>query len=54
MIRSRLLERLLMSKQRSPPQHIKIAYLGKILDEKQSLMAQGWQEGHVLNALVFN
>ncbi|KAI4267883.1 MAG: hypothetical protein LQ337_008142 [Flavoplaca oasis] len=32
---------------------IKIAYLGKIFKEGESLQAQGWREGHVVNALVF-
>ena len=32
---------------------VKIAYLGKVLKEGETLMAQGWQEGHVVNALVF-
>ena len=32
---------------------IKIAYLGKILKENETLPAQGWREGHVVNALVF-
>ncbi|KAK2774637.1 hypothetical protein FQN53_003528 [Emmonsiellopsis sp. PD_33] len=31
---------------------VRIAYLGKMLEEKQSLLAQGWKEGHVVNALV--
>lgn len=31
---------------------IRIAYLGKILDEKTSLAEQGWKEGHIVNALV--
>ncbi|RMZ80385.1 hypothetical protein DV738_g2780, partial [Chaetothyriales sp. CBS 135597] len=31
---------------------VRIAYLGHILDEKQSLSDQGWKEGHVVNALV--
>lgn len=31
---------------------VKIAYLGHILDEKQSLEEQGWQQGHVIQALV--
>ncbi|RQM05744.1 hypothetical protein DH86_00004116, partial [Scytalidium sp. 3C] len=35
------------------PKRIKIAYLGKILKENQSLVAQGWSEDHVVNALVF-
>ncbi|MCJ1314270.1 hypothetical protein MMC25_007950 [Agyrium rufum] len=32
---------------------IRLAYLGKILKENESLSAQGWREGHVVNALVF-
>ncbi|KAH8808313.1 ubiquitin domain-containing protein [Xylogone sp. PMI_703] len=35
------------------PKRIKIAYMGKILKENQSLLAQGWNEDHVVNALVF-
>lgn len=31
---------------------IKIAYLGKILDDKLTLIDQGWKEGHVVNALI--
>ncbi len=33
---------------------IRIAYMGKILQENASLMDQGWKQGHVVNALVFN
>jgi hypothetical protein len=36
----------------SPSLTIRIAYLGKILNEKDTLEAQGWKEGHVINALV--
>ncbi|MCJ1252539.1 hypothetical protein MMC24_000345 [Lignoscripta atroalba] len=32
---------------------VKIAYLGKILKDSETLLAQGWREGHVVNALVF-
>lgn len=35
-----------------PKAKIKIAYLGKILDDKLTLMDQGWKEGHVVNALI--
>jgi hypothetical protein len=28
--------------------------MGKILKDGSSLEAQGWQDGHVINALVFN
>ena len=31
---------------------VKIAYLGRILSEGDTLQAQGWQEGHVINVLV--
>ncbi|KAG9232061.1 ubiquitin domain-containing protein [Amylocarpus encephaloides] len=37
----------------SPPKSIRIAYLGKILRDNQSLIAQGWKDDHVVNALVF-
>ncbi|RYP16305.1 hypothetical protein DL765_005211 [Monosporascus sp. GIB2] len=33
---------------------IRLAYMGKILKENSSLQAQGWQKGHIVNALVFN
>ena len=33
---------------------VRIAYMGKMLKESESLHAQGWQEGHVVNALVFS
>ncbi|KAK0743424.1 hypothetical protein B0T18DRAFT_392208 [Schizothecium vesticola] len=33
---------------------IRIAYMGKILREGSSLTDQGWKQGHVVNALVFN
>lgn len=36
-----------------PKTKIKIAYLGKILKENETLLAQGWREGHVVNVLVF-
>ncbi|KAL9594670.1 MAG: hypothetical protein Q9219_006908 [cf. Caloplaca sp. 3 TL-2023] len=32
---------------------IRIAYLGKILKDGETLEAQGWGQGHVINALVF-
>ncbi|KAI9804294.1 MAG: hypothetical protein M1833_007101 [Piccolia ochrophora] len=32
---------------------VRIAYMGKILKEGEPLQAQGWREGHVVNALVF-
>ncbi|KAI5862640.1 hypothetical protein GGS23DRAFT_597433 [Durotheca rogersii] len=33
---------------------VRIAYMGKILKENTSLQGQGWKNGHVVNALVFN
>ncbi|KAL9109355.1 MAG: hypothetical protein Q9227_005985 [Pyrenula ochraceoflavens] len=33
-------------------QRIRIAYLGKILNEKKTLESQNWKEGHVVNAMV--
>jgi hypothetical protein len=37
-----------------PDKKIRIAYMGKILQEGSPLMAQGWKQGHVINALVFS
>ncbi|KAK0722035.1 hypothetical protein B0T26DRAFT_199604 [Lasiosphaeria miniovina] len=33
---------------------IRVAYMGKILKENSPLLVQGWKQGHVVNALVFN
>jgi hypothetical protein len=33
---------------------IRIAYMGKILEDGSPLMTQGWKQGHVINALVFS
>ncbi|KAI9851649.1 MAG: hypothetical protein M1838_003118 [Thelocarpon superellum] len=32
---------------------IRIAYMGRILKDGETLASQGWHEGHVVNALVF-
>lgn len=32
---------------------VKLAYMGKMLDEGKTLAQNGWREGHVVNALVF-
>ncbi|KAK3318902.1 hypothetical protein B0H66DRAFT_533408 [Apodospora peruviana] len=37
-----------------PTKKVRIAYMGKILKENTSLQVQGWKQGHVVNALVFN
>ena len=31
---------------------VRIAYLGHFLNEREPLIDQGWQAGHVVNALV--
>jgi hypothetical protein len=31
---------------------VRIAYLGRMLKEHESLLGQGWQPGHVINALI--
>ena len=36
----------------SSDQKIRIAYLGRMLKENNTLEAQGWKKGHVINALV--
>lgn len=33
-------------------QRVRIAYLGRMLKEHESLLDQGWQHGHVVNALI--
>lgn len=36
----------------SKHQRVRIAYLGRMLKENESLIDQGWQAGNVINALV--
>ncbi|KAJ5578067.1 uncharacterized protein N7459_007031 [Penicillium hispanicum] len=36
----------------STHQRVRIAYLGHMLKEHESLLEQGWQTGHVVNALI--
>lgn len=38
--------------QLSSHQRVRIAYLGRMLKEQESLPDQGWQSGHVINALI--
>lgn len=40
--------------QLGPSKKVKIAYMGKILKDNISLQTQGYKQGHVVNALVFN
>lgn len=46
-------EASLIVSQYLPPKNIKIAYRGKILTHTKSLSEQGWQEGDIVNAMVF-
>jgi hypothetical protein len=36
----------------TPPKHVQLWYLGRLLNEEQSLLEQGWKEGHMLQAFV--
>ncbi|QSZ29062.1 hypothetical protein DSL72_003572 [Monilinia vaccinii-corymbosi] len=36
----------------SPPKYVGINYMGRLLKENASLSAQGWVEGHIVNAWV--
>lgn len=36
----------------SPALKVRLVYFGKILSEKDTLDAQGWKEGHVINAMI--
>lgn len=49
-----LIRRLRTEASISSSARIRIAYLGRILVEKQSLDQQGWQPGHVVQVLVSN
>ncbi|KAJ5450077.1 uncharacterized protein N7458_006526 [Penicillium daleae] len=33
-------------------QRVRIVYLGRMLKEHESLLSQGWEHGHVINALI--
>ncbi|KAK4663028.1 hypothetical protein QC763_600980 [Podospora pseudopauciseta] len=37
-----------------PSKKIRIAYMGRVLKESTPLLEQGYKQGHVVNALVFN
>ncbi|RKF60999.1 putative ubiquitin domain-containing protein [Erysiphe neolycopersici] len=50
----RLVARKIAEESALPPSRfIRIAYMGRILKETQSLQSQGWKDEHVVNALVF-
>ncbi|KAJ4155776.1 hypothetical protein LMH87_001005 [Akanthomyces muscarius] len=38
----------------SSSKKIRLAYMGKMLKENATLESQGWQDGHIVNALVFD
>lgn len=40
--------------QLSSTKMVRLAYMGKILKENTSFVDQGWQAGHVINALIFD
>ncbi|WEW55823.1 hypothetical protein PRK78_001256 [Emydomyces testavorans] len=47
-----LLQKIQSQVELTSTQRLRIGYLGKILKEHETLHAQGWKEGHVVNALV--
>ncbi|KAF2431087.1 hypothetical protein EJ08DRAFT_588012, partial [Tothia fuscella] len=47
-----LLRRIVEKAELHPLTKVKIGYLGKLLHENESLAAQGWAEGHILNVYV--
>lgn len=49
-----LVRRVQEEAQMTGNERVKIAYMGKILKDGETLQAQGWRDGHVVNALVFN
>lgn len=36
----------------TPPKRVQLYYMGRLLKEEESLLNQGWKEGHVLSAFV--
>lgn len=38
----------------APPKRIQLYYLGRPLKEEQTLEDQGWTEGHILSAFVYD
>ena len=36
----------------TPPKRVQLYYLGRLLKEDQSLLDQGWKEGHMIQAFV--
>ncbi|SZF02398.1 unnamed protein product [Blumeria hordei] len=46
--------RKLMRKQMASTKTLRIAYMGKLLNENQSLSRQGWNEIYVVNGLIFD
>jgi len=49
-----LMKRIVDEAELPPSRRIKIVYLGFLLKENETLFAQGWKEGNIVNALVFD
>ncbi|TQV93870.1 ubiquitin domain-containing protein [Cordyceps javanica] len=49
-----IIKRIAAEANLSSARKIRLAYMGKMLKETATLQSQGWQNGHILNALVFN
>ncbi|WPG99630.1 Hypothetical protein R9X50_00244800 [Acrodontium crateriforme] len=43
-----------LEKRIGPRKRVRLAYLGKVIDENSTLEQTGWATGHVVNALVFD
>lgn len=43
-----------LEKRIGPRKRVRLAYLGKVIDENSTLEKTGWATGHVVNALVFD
>ncbi|KAI9839939.1 MAG: hypothetical protein M1819_000131 [Sarea resinae] len=48
----RVLVRKVQEEIQIPGCKLRIAYMGRILNEGETLQAQGWKEGHVVNAMI--
>ena len=36
----------------TPPKHVQLYYMGRLLKDEKSLEDQGWKEGHIISAFV--
>ncbi|OAQ97613.1 hypothetical protein LLEC1_04232 [Akanthomyces lecanii] len=53
MVRS-VIKKMATEAELSSSKKIRLAYMGKMLKENATLESQGWQDGHIVNALVFD